>query len=122
MWSPSSATSTMPWASWPTRSTGPTTSTATAGTTRPTTTATTTTPDTRTATGTASPTGHGSLAARAITATTTTAGGRATSPAGRTLVRMDDADQRTLAVDLFNHVWTLLDKPDRTERETDLML
>lgn len=35
---------------------------------------------------------------------------------------MDPATQRQLAVDLFNHTWTLIDKADRTERETDLMV
>jgi len=35
---------------------------------------------------------------------------------------MDPAAQRQIAVDLFNHTWTLLDKADRSERETDLML
>lgn len=31
-------------------------------------------------------------------------------------------DRRRLAVDLFNHVWTLLDKPERTPEEDDEML
>jgi hypothetical protein len=31
-------------------------------------------------------------------------------------------DRRRLAVDLFNHVWTLLDKPDRTPAEDDEMI
>src|SRR3954452_4840870 len=35
---------------------------------------------------------------------------------------MEPDQQRKLAVDLFNHTWTLLEKPDRSERETDLML
>jgi hypothetical protein len=30
--------------------------------------------------------------------------------------------ERQLAVDLFNGVWTLLDKPDRTPEEDDMML
>lgn len=29
---------------------------------------------------------------------------------------------RDIAVNLFNHVWTLMDKPDRTPRETELMI
>jgi hypothetical protein len=29
---------------------------------------------------------------------------------------------RKLAVELFNHVWTLLDKADRSPRETELMI
>ncbi|MBI3362023.1 MAG: hypothetical protein HY023_13045 [Chloroflexi bacterium] len=29
---------------------------------------------------------------------------------------------RRLAIDLFNHVWTLLDKPDRTREENDDMI
>ncbi len=35
---------------------------------------------------------------------------------------MDPQTQRTLAADLFNYTWTLIEKPDRTERETDLMI
>ena len=35
---------------------------------------------------------------------------------------MDPEVQRTLAADLFNYCWTLIEKPDRTERETDLMI
>src|SRR6266536_5996975 len=35
---------------------------------------------------------------------------------------MDSEVQRTLAADLFNYCWTLIEKPDRTERETDLMI
>ena len=34
---------------------------------------------------------------------------------------LDSADERRLAVGLFNYVWTLLEKPHRTEREDDLM-
>jgi hypothetical protein len=37
-------------------------------------------------------------------------------------VVMDPEVQRTLAADLFNYCWTLLEKPDRTERETDRMI
>jgi hypothetical protein len=35
---------------------------------------------------------------------------------------MDPQTQRTLAADLFNYTWTLIEKPERTERETDLMI
>src|SRR3954453_19116127 len=35
---------------------------------------------------------------------------------------MDPAQQRQVAVDLFNHTWSLMDKPDRSERETELMV
>ena len=35
---------------------------------------------------------------------------------------MDAADRRQLAVDLFNHVWTLLEKQERTPAEDDEML
>jgi hypothetical protein len=31
-------------------------------------------------------------------------------------------DERQLAVDLFNHVWVLLDRPDRTPEDDDLMV
>jgi hypothetical protein len=31
-------------------------------------------------------------------------------------------DRRRLAADLFNHVWTLLDKPERTPEEDDEMI
>jgi DNA-binding transcriptional MerR regulator len=37
-------------------------------------------------------------------------------------IAMDPQVRRKAAVDLFNHTWTLLEKPDRTERETDLMV
>jgi DNA-binding transcriptional MerR regulator len=37
-------------------------------------------------------------------------------------VSLEPALQRKTAADLFNHTWTLLEKPDRTERETDLMI
>jgi hypothetical protein len=30
--------------------------------------------------------------------------------------------QRRLAAQLFNHAWVLIEKPDRTERETDTMI
>ncbi len=35
---------------------------------------------------------------------------------------IDDGLRRTLAVDLFNHVWTLLERTDRTPRDDDEML
>ncbi len=35
---------------------------------------------------------------------------------------MTPEQTRKLAVDLFNHVWTLLEKPDRTRAEDDEML
>ena len=35
---------------------------------------------------------------------------------------LDAADRRQLAVDLFNHVWTLLEKTDRTPMQDDEML
>jgi hypothetical protein len=37
-------------------------------------------------------------------------------------VSLEPALQRKTAADLFNFTWTLLEKPDRTERETDLMV
>ncbi len=35
---------------------------------------------------------------------------------------MTDVDHRRLGVDLFNHTWTLLEKPDRTPSEDDELL
>jgi DNA-binding transcriptional MerR regulator len=35
---------------------------------------------------------------------------------------LDAATHRRLGVDLFNHVWTLIEKPDRTPVETDEMI
>ncbi len=35
---------------------------------------------------------------------------------------IDPATRRTLAVDLFNHTWTLLEKPDRTPEQDDEMI
>src|SRR4051812_8463300 len=35
---------------------------------------------------------------------------------------MDPAQQRQLAVELFNRTWSLMDKADRSERETELMV
>jgi hypothetical protein len=43
-------------------------------------------------------------------------------PARPSSVALEPALQRRTAVDLFNHVWTLLEKPDRTARESDLMI
>jgi hypothetical protein len=43
-------------------------------------------------------------------------------PLRPTSVSLDPGVQRTAAVDLFNYTWTLLEKPDRTPRETDLMI
>jgi DNA-binding transcriptional MerR regulator len=37
-------------------------------------------------------------------------------------VALEPALQRKTAADLFNYTWTLLEKPDRSERETDLMV
>jgi DNA-binding transcriptional MerR regulator len=37
-------------------------------------------------------------------------------------VSLEPALQRRTAADLFNFTWTLLEKPDRTDRETDLMV
>ena len=37
-------------------------------------------------------------------------------------VSLEPALQRKTAADLFNYTWTLLEKADRTERETDLMV
>jgi hypothetical protein len=37
-------------------------------------------------------------------------------------VAMEPEVQRALAADLFNYCWTLIEKDDRTERETDLMI
>jgi hypothetical protein len=39
-----------------------------------------------------------------------------------TSVSLDPELRRRLAVDLFNHTWTLLEKEDRSERESDLMV
>lgn len=37
-------------------------------------------------------------------------------------VAMEPEVQQALAADLFNYCWTLIEKDDRTERETDLMI
>ena len=36
--------------------------------------------------------------------------------------QLDAAAHRRLGVDLFNHVWTLIEKPDRSAAETDEMI
>lgn len=43
-------------------------------------------------------------------------------PLRPTSVSLEPQLRRRTAVDLFNHVWMLLEKPDRTQRETDLMV
>ena len=43
-------------------------------------------------------------------------------PIRPTSVALDPQVRRKAAVDLFNYTWTLLEKPDRTERESDLMI
>lgn len=45
-----------------------------------------------------------------------------TAPTIDGLAELDPASHRSLAVDLFNHVWRLLEKPDRTAAETDEMI
>ena len=35
---------------------------------------------------------------------------------------LDPADERRVAVGLFNHVWTLMETPDRTAEQTDEMI
>jgi hypothetical protein len=37
-------------------------------------------------------------------------------------ISLDPHLQRTAAVDLFNYAWTLLEKPDRSVRDDDLMI
>jgi hypothetical protein len=37
-------------------------------------------------------------------------------------ISLDPELQRTAAVDLFNYTWTLLEKPDRSVRDNDLMI
>lgn len=49
-----------------------------------------------------------------IAMTTTTAAGEATE--------LDPATRRKLAADLFNHTWTLLERPDRTPEQVDEMI
>jgi hypothetical protein len=43
-------------------------------------------------------------------------------PLRPTSVALDPQAQRKAAADLFNYTWTLLEKPDRSERESDLMI
>lgn len=43
-------------------------------------------------------------------------------PARPTSVSLELESQKKVASDLFNYVWTLLEKPDRTRRESDLMI
>ena len=45
-----------------------------------------------------------------------------TAPTLDTLTDIDAATHRRLGVALFNHTWTLLEKPDRTPAETDEMI
>ena len=45
-----------------------------------------------------------------------------TTPTTDALSDIDGATHRALGVALFNHVWTLLDKPDRSPAETDEMI
>jgi hypothetical protein len=37
-------------------------------------------------------------------------------------IALDHESRRKAAADLFNYTWTVMEKPDRTERETDLMV
>src|SRR5436305_2827174 len=43
-------------------------------------------------------------------------------PARPTTIAIEPELQKKIASDLFNYVWTLLEKEDRTDRESDLML
>jgi DNA-binding transcriptional MerR regulator len=43
-------------------------------------------------------------------------------PARPESVSLEPDQQRQVAVELFNHTWTLMEKPDRSEPETELML
>ncbi len=45
-----------------------------------------------------------------------------TAPTTDALTDLDGATHRVLGVALYNHVWTLLEKPDRTPAETDEMI
>jgi DNA-binding transcriptional MerR regulator len=45
-----------------------------------------------------------------------------TTPTSDALTDLDGATHRALGVALFNHVWTLLEKPDRTPAEIDEMI
>jgi len=44
------------------------------------------------------------------------------TPAATTTTELDPATRRKLAADLFNHTWTLLEKPDRTPAEDDELI
>jgi hypothetical protein len=43
-------------------------------------------------------------------------------PAAPPPVSLEPGLQRRIAAELFNHAWTLMEKRDRTERDTDLMI
>lgn len=43
-------------------------------------------------------------------------------PTRPTHISLQPDRQRSLAAELFNYVWTLLEAPERTERETELMI
>lgn len=45
-----------------------------------------------------------------------------TTPTADALTDLDGATQRALGLTLYNHVWTLLEKTDRTPAETDEMI
>ena len=45
-----------------------------------------------------------------------------TTTAATDTMELDSATRRKLAADLFNHTWTLLEKPDRTPAEDDEMI
>ena len=45
-----------------------------------------------------------------------------TAPTLNSLTDIDGATHRRLGVALFNHVWTLLEQPDRTPAQTDEMI
>jgi hypothetical protein len=45
-----------------------------------------------------------------------------TAPTLDSLTDLDGATHRALGVALFNHVWTLLERPDRSAAETDEMI
>jgi hypothetical protein len=57
-------------------------------------------------------------------ATGATAASRSRRPTTTTAptTDLDAAAHRRLGVDLFNHTWTLIEKPDRTPAETDEMI
>jgi hypothetical protein len=43
-------------------------------------------------------------------------------PTRPTQISLEPERQRTLAADLFNHVWTLMETEPRSQRQTDLMI